>query len=211
MVTKLDLRKQLKHLYEPPAKKVVEVDVPTMTFLMLDGQGDPNTAASYQQAIEALYGLAYTLKFACKKTLGLDYPVMPLEGLWWMDDMGGRFGDIDFAADKSRWKWTMMVMLPDEVPADAVETARQELGAKKDLPALADVRVERFEEGLAAQIMHLGSYAEEKPTIEKVHRFIEEAGCEPRGKHHEVYIGDPRRSAPEKLRTVVRQPMARKA
>ena len=205
MVTKLDLRKQLKYLYQPPSKQVVEVEVPAMNFLMLDGRGDPNTATSYVDAIGALYGLAYTLKFAAKKS-GLDYPVMPLEGLWWMEKMG----DFDFEADKSLWLWTMMIMLPDQVSAAEVEASRQELRRRKDPPALDLIRLERFEEGLAAQVMHIGPYAAERPTIERVHAFIAEHGCQLRGKHHEIYLGDPRRTAPEKLRTVVRQPMSRK-
>ena len=209
MITKLDLRKQLKYLYEPPSKQVVEVDVPAMNFIMLDGTGDPNTATSYQEAIGALYGLAYTLKFVSKKA-GLDYPVMPLEGLWWMEKMGKGHGGFDFEADKSLWLWTMMIMLPDQVSPAEVEASRRELGRKKDPPALDLVRLERFEEGLAAQVMHIGPYAAERPAIERVHAFIAERGCEPRGKHHEIYLGDPRRTAPEKLRTVVRQPMTSK-
>ena len=209
MVTKLDLRKQLKHLYQPPSKKVVEVDVPAMSFLMLDGKGDPNSAAAFQEAIGALYGMAYTLKFASKKA-GLDYPVMPLEALWWMERAGETVG-FNFEADKGSFLWTMMIMLPDQVAAADVESAREELRRKRNPESLDRVRFERFEEGLSAQVMHIGPYDAELPTIERLHRFIAEQGCEPRGKHHEIYMGDPRRTAPEKLRTVLRQPMARKA
>lgn len=210
MITeKLDLRKTLKHLYNPPSKKVVEVDVPAMNFLMLDGSGDPNTALEYQQALEALYGMAYTLKFASKKA-GLDFTVMASEGLWWLDDMGAKYGDFDFTADKSRWRWTMMIMQPDAITPAMVDAAVAELRHKKNPAALDKVRFERFHEGLSAQIMHMGPYSAEKPTIDRLHAYIAEQGCEPRGKHHEIYLGDPRRTAPEKLRTVIRQPMRKR-
>ncbi len=189
---------------------MVEVDVPPMNFLMLDGSGDPNTALEYRQAIEELYGVAYTLKFASKKQ-GIDFTVMALEGLWWMDDMGEQYGDFDFAADKSLWKWTMMMVQPEHITQAMVDAAMEELRRKKNLPALDKVRIERFHEGLSAQIMHIGPYSAEKPTIDLIHAYIAEHGCEPAGKHHEIYVGDPRRTAPEKLRTVVRQPMEKRS
>jgi hypothetical protein len=206
---KLDLRKELKYLYVPSPKQVVEVDVPAMNFLMIDGKGDPNTAPEYKEAVEALYGLSYTLKFASKKTLGIDYSVMPLEGLWWMEDMGQRYGEIDFTADKNRWLWTMLIMQPDPITPAMVEAARDELFRKKAPPALDKVRFERFHEGLSAQIMHLGPYSAEKPTIDRIHAYIAEHG-ELTGRHHEIYLGDPRRTQPEKLRTVIRQPMRKR-
>jgi hypothetical protein len=207
MTEKLDLRKTLKHLYNPPSKKVVEVDAPAMNFLMIDGSGDPNTAPEYQQALEALYGMAYTLKFASKKA-GLDFTVMASEGLWWLDDMGAKYGDFDFTADKSCWRWTMMIMQPDAITPAMVDAAVAELRHKKNPAALDKVRFERFHEGLSAQIMHIGPYSAEKPTIDRLHAYIAEQGREPRGKHHEIYLGDPRRTQPEKLRTVIRQPMS---
>jgi hypothetical protein len=210
VVAKLDLRRQFKHLYQPPSNRIVEVDVPAMNFLMLDGKGDPNTAESFQETIGALYGLAYTLKFASKRA-GLDYPVMPLEGLWWMEGVEGSVIGFNFEADKGQLLWTLMIMVPDQVSASDVEAARGELRRKRNPAALDRVRFERFEEGLSAQVTHIGPYDAELPTIGRLHRFIDEQGCEPRGKHHEIYMGDPRRSAPEKLRTVLRQPMARKA
>lgn len=206
---KIDLKKQLKHLLNPPSQKVVEVDVPAMNFLMIDGSGDPNMALEYQQALEALYGLSYTLKFASRKA-GIDYPVMALEGLWWMDDMGTKYGEIDFTADKSRWQWTMMMMQPDHITQVLVDAAVDELRRRKNPPALAKVRFERFHEGLSVQTMHIGPYSAEKPTVDRIHAYIDEHGCEPRGRHHEIYLGDPRRSAPEKLKTVIRQPMRRR-
>ena len=207
MATKLDLRKELRHLYEPPAREVVAVEVPAMSFLMVDGRSDPNVSREYQEAVEVLYGLAYALKFASKKA-GIDYPVMPLEGLWWVEG-AGTVG-FDMMAHRDAWQWTMMIMQPDHVTADQVEAAVAALGRKKGLPALAKVRFERFEEGLVAQVMHVGPYSAEKPTIDRVHAYIAAQGCVPSGKHHEIYLGDPRRGAPEKLRTVIRQPMRRR-
>jgi hypothetical protein len=206
---KLDLRKELKHLYNPPSRQVVEVDVPAMNFLLIDGKGDPNTALEYKEAVEALYSLSYTLKFASRKALGIDYTIMPLEGLWWMEDMGQRYGDIDFTADKSLWLWTMLIMQPDGITPEMVEAARDDLRRKKAPPALDRVRFERFHEGLAAQVMHLGPYSAEKPTIDRIHAYVAEHG-ELTGKHHEIYLGDPRRSQPEKLRTIIRQPMLKR-
>src|SRR5262245_32393422 len=140
-MVKLDLRKELKHLYNPPVKKVVEVDVPAMNFLMVDGRGDPNTTLEYQQAVEGLYSLAYALKFAGKKS-GVDYPVMPLEGLWWMESMGDKYGDLDFTEAKSRWQWTMMIMQPDAITLNMVEASTEVLRRKKNPPALDKVRFE---------------------------------------------------------------------
>ena len=180
------------------------VDVPEMAFLMVDGAGDPNTSPDYREVIEALYGVAYTLKFLLKKEQGLDYTVMPLEGLWWTPDMR------EFRAEgKGQWLWTMMIMQPDEVTPALFERAREQVRRKKPSPALERMRLERFHEGLAAQVMHVGPYAAEGPTIARVHAFLRERGYAFDGrlqKHHEIYLSDPRRAAPEKMRTVVRQP-----
>ena len=202
-MSKIDLKKELKHLYLPSAKEVVLLDVPRMNFIMIDGRGDPNTSQEFQDAMEVLYGLAYGLKFALKKQgIEPDYTVMPLEGLWWT--AGGRAFDM---ADKDNWEWTLMIMQPDHITEEMVEQAKVELKAKKNPPALGKVRFEAFHEGLSVQIMHIGPYAEEKPTIEKLHRFAEEQGYRRRGKHHELYIGDPNRTKPERLKTVLRQPL----
>jgi len=205
MIT-IDLRKQFKHLYQPSAKKFSIVDVPPLNFLMIDGTGNPNTSQDYRDALEALYGLSYTLKFGVKlgkygkKTY--DYPVMALEGLWWMDDMR------DFSiARKDDWKWTMMIMQPDVITTDQVKLARADLIKKKNPVAASKIRFESYHEGLSAQIMYFGPYADEGPTIQRLHAFIVENGHQLRGKHHEIYLGDPRRTAPEKLKTVIRQPM----
>lgn len=200
---KVDLKKQLKHLYRPPAKSPVVVEVPAMNFLMIDGEGDPNSAQVYQEAVEALYAVAYALKFMIKKgPQAVDYGVMPLEGLWWVEDM--RQFSVE---DKSAWQWTMMIMQPDFVSAILYTEALEQVKAKKDPPALSRMRFENYDEGLSAQIMHIGPYAAEAPTIEKLHQFIADQGYQRRGKHHEIYLGDPRRTAPERLKTVIRQPM----
>lgn len=204
-MTKLDLRKELKHLYQPTSKQFVIVDVPRMNFLMLDGRGDPNTSDDFQNAMMALYGMSFTLKFASKLQLGIDYTVMAIEGLWWAEDMS------DFlAGEKSRWLWTMMMMQPDHITKRMVEEARKQVAKKRPSPLLDQVRFEKFHEGLSAQIMYVGPYADEGPTIARMHEFIEQNGYVPAGKHHEIYLGDPRRTAPEKLKTVLRQPIRKK-
>lgn len=204
---KIDLRRQLGHLYNPSAKDIAVVDVPAMRCLMIDGMGNPNTSQEYQQAVEALYGVAYALKFLLKKDQGADYTVMPLEGLWWAPDMA------EFSAErKEAWQWTMLIAQPEAVTEALFERAREQVRRKKDSPALAKMRLETFHEGLAAQVMYIGPYAAEGPTIARLHAFIHGQGCTfdgRRQKHHEIYLSDPRRAAPDKLKTVIRQPMAR--
>ena len=204
MPTKLDLKKDLKHLYNPSAKAPGIVTVPPMPFLKIDGKGDPNTAPEYAGALEALYSAAYTLKFAIKKSEGKDFAVMPLEGLWWAKNMA------DFTAGrKGDWHWTMMILQPDFVTKDHVCAAIAAAQQKKDLPALEHIRFETYAEGLCAQIMYFGPYKDEGPTIQRLHAYIEEQGGKLSGKHHEIYLGDPRRTAPAKLKTIIRQPMRR--
>jgi len=205
-MSKVDLKKDLKHLYNPSAKEVSVVDVPPMNFLMIDGAGDPNVSPEYQQAMEALFSLSYALKFMVKKSNGVDYAVMPLEGLWWTDDPG-QFS----MSNKGIWKWTAMIMQPEYVTGQLFAAALAEARRKKDLVALDRVRFESYHEGLSAQIMHIGPYAAEEPTIARLHSFIRENGYELSGKHHEIYLSDPRRTAPEKLRTVLRQPVRKQA
>jgi hypothetical protein len=200
---KLDLKKEYREFYNASAKSCSVVDVPEMQFLMVDGSGDPNTSQAYQDAVGALYAMAYTLKFLSKQTEKLDYVVMPLEGLWWTDDMAG------FSAeDKSAWKWTAMIMQPDHITSAQVEASREEVRNKKNPPALDRLRFESLREGLSVQIMHIGPYADEGPTIARLHQFAADSGYSLRGKHHEIYLSDPRRAAPERLRTVIRQPVA---
>jgi hypothetical protein len=200
--TKIDFKRELRELYFPGREPSL-VEVPEMAFLMIDGHGDPNTATAYREAIEALYAVAYTAKFAIKRSPGgVNYGVMPLEGLWWIPDMA-RFPD----ADKSEWDWTAMIMQPDPVTPEMVEAACEQVRGKKSLPALKRLRFERFDEGLSAQFTYLGPYADEGPAIRQLHDFIDAQGYALAGKHHEIYMSDPRRTAPEKLKTVIRQPV----
>ena len=199
---KRDLKKELKPLYQPGQSKVVTVEVPEFNFLMIDGKGDPNTASAYKEAVEALFSLSYTLKFAVKKgPLAIDYGVMPLEGLWWAEDME-KFAQ----TPKDEWLWTAMIMQPEMINEELIAEAKENLSKKKDLPALERIRFEPFEEGRAAQILHIGPFSEEGPTIQKVHDYIQELGFPRKGKHHEIYLSDIRRAAPEKWKTIIRQP-----
>ena len=202
---KLDFKKELKDFYSGvSAKEFSIVDVPPLQFLMIDGQGYPGTSQEYQDAMQALYPLSYTLKFMGKKK-GKDYVVMPLEGLWWAKDMDV-FTEA-FMERKDEWLWTSMIMQPDIITKEMVEKAIEEVKRKKDPPALSKVRFETYSEGLSAQIMYFGPFSEEGPTIERLHDFIKNQGYELRGKHHEIYLSDPRRTKPERLKTVIRQPM----
>jgi hypothetical protein len=200
---KIDFKKELKHLYRPSAKAFEVIDVPALQFLMIDGHGDPNTATEYTQAVEALYALSYKTKFLSKKELEKDYVVMPLEGLWWVPNME------EFSTyDKDAWDWTAMIMQPDWITAELIEEARSQVEKGKNPPALPKIRHEKYHEGLSVQIMHIGSYADEAPTLEKMHNsFIPDSGLTMTGKHHEIYLSDPRKTAPEKLKTVLRQPV----
>jgi len=207
-VSPVDLVKALKPLYSPSAKAPVIVEVPELAFLMLDGRGDPNSAEEYQAALQALYGVAYTLKFTLKKAAPeRDFKVAPLEGLWWTD--GEPPSSEALQADRDAWNWTMMIAVPDDVTAAEVAAAADAAARRRPLPAAALVRLERFAEGQAAQVMHIGPYAEEAPTIARLHEFVAEQGYELRGRHHEIYLGDPRRTAPERLKTVLRHPVKR--
>ncbi len=201
--TKIDFKRELSELYAPGREPLL-VNVPELAFLMVDGHGDPNTVAEYRAAVEALYAVTYVAKFIVKRAEGgIDFGVMPLEGLWWVEDMS-RFT----LEDKSDWSWIAMIMQPAPVTAEIVELALAKAAAKKSLPALGRLRFERFNEGLAAQVMHCGRYADEGPTIARLHEFIAAQGRTPAGKHHEIYLSDPNRTAPEKLKTVIRQPVA---
>lgn len=203
----IDLLKEYKQLYLPSPKEPAIVDVPPLNFLMLDGFGNPNTSPLYQDAVTALYSLAYTLKFAMKKTAGTDFKVMPLEGLWWVE--GEQKDQADFLKlEKDNWHWTMMIVQPTVVTAAWIETSRKAAIAKKDAPAsLGQIRFETYHEGPAVQLMHLGPYSSEAPNIARMHTYALEQGYRLEGKHHEIYLGDPRRTSPEKLRTVLRQPV----
>jgi hypothetical protein len=204
MKKKLDLRKELKYLYSPSARQVEIVDVPKFSFAMIDGEIKPSetlgTSEEYQNAIGALYGLSFTLKFMSKlrKKNAVDYAVMALEGLWWTESR-----EFDLSK-KEPWKWTMMIMQPQHVTEKMFQEALEQVRKKRDSPALSRIRLESFHEGLSMQIMHVGPYADEPRTIEKMRDFARENGYALRGKHHEIYLGDPRRAKPEKLRTILR-------
>lgn len=207
---KLDLRKELKHLYNPSAKKVELVEVPRFKFLMVDGAIElglaPGSSPNFQEAMQALYGAAYTLKFMSKlrKEDPVDYPVMASEGLWWVED--GQF-DIN---RKDNWVYTLMILQPDHITEDMFQEALGQLREKKgDLAAFSRLRLEEFEEGLCVQIMHIGPYATEPATKGKMEAFALEKGYTLCGKHHEIYLGNPLRAEPEKLKTVLRQPVAK--
>ena len=201
---KIDYKKELKHLYRPSAKKVEAVDVPRMNFLMIDGKGDPSTSQEFKDAIGVLYPLSYTLKFMIKKGgIGVDYGVLPLEGLWWTDDMSSFVDD-----RREHWQWTLMIMQPELVTEQMVQEANAQVLKKKNPVSLPLVRFESFEEGKVAQILHVGPFSEEGPSVEKVHAFIEESGSQRRGKHHEIYLSDIRRAAADNWKTIIRQPMS---
>ena len=201
-MTKIDLKKENKEFYYPSTGEVAVVDVPEMKFLMIDGQGDPNTSQEYKDAMETIFPVSYKTKFISKKEKSQDYVVMPLEGLWWTDNME------EFTiADKNSWKWTVMIRQPPVVNDSLIDKAVKELEKKKNLPSLSKLRLETFKEGSSIQIMHIGPYGEaEGPAVGKLHEFIETKGYQLRGKHHEIYISDLRRTKPEKLKTVIRQP-----
>jgi hypothetical protein len=203
---KIDLKKEMKSIYDTSAKEVQIIEVPVMNYLMGDGTGDPNTSVEYQNAVEALYAVAYTLKFMVKKAQEIDYGVMPLEGLWWMDDM------TEFRIDsKNKWKWTSLIIQPKYVTRDLVKMASEQAARKKTLPALNEMGFESFKEGFAAQILHIGPFSAEGPTIQKLHEYIKSRGNAFNGvkqKHHEIYFNDPRRVNPEKMKTIIRQPMS---
>ena len=199
----LDLKKTWPHLYAPSAKEATLVQVPPFPCLMFDGTGDPNTAPTYPIAVQTLYTLAYTLKFALKREQSRDYAVMPLEGLWWAEDM------TQFRTDqRENWRWTMLIVQPEEVTAELFAAACTTAAKKLDAATIAQVRLEIYTEGLSAQILHRGPYAAEAPTIAALHTFIETQGYLRTGKHHEIYLKNPQRTRPEQLLTVLRQPIS---
>lgn len=196
----IDLKKDLKHLYKPSGKTISVVDVPPMNYLMIDGEGAPGTPV-YSQSVSALYTLAYGLRFAVKDQQQIAFTVMPLEGLWWAEDM------TQFSSDnKDDWKWTMMILQPEQVTAELVEETRAAIAKKKKPPLLERVYFGSYHEGPSVQIMYTGPYADEGPTIIRMHDHVHQNGHHLTGKHHEIYISNPGRVAPEKLKTVIRQP-----
>jgi hypothetical protein len=199
---KIDFKKSLKPLYSPPASEFVAVDVPPLQFVKVDGEGDPNKAPAYRTAVEWLYGVSYTMKFAAKATLAKDYVVPPLEGLWWADDP-----ESFVTRDKDRWRWTMMILAPDFVTHAMFEDAAEKI-AKKSGDAPSSLRMESYDEGLCLQTLHIGSYDDEGPTLARLHAIVmPDRKMDFNGPHHEIYLSDPRKIVPSKLKTILRQPM----
>ncbi len=197
-----DIKKHRQDLYAPKSADFEIVEVPPMDFLMVDGHGDPNTSTAYRDAVEALYAASYAVRSLTKTRLGMVHTVCPLEGLWSSDDLGAFL-----RREKSAWDWTMLIAQPDWITPDLVEEALAVV-QKKCLPALGLVRFERYPEGSSVQILHVGPYDDEAPTIERLHRdFLPANGLVPSGRHHEIYLSDPRRTAPARLKTILRQPV----
>lgn len=204
---KYDYKKTLKALFNPSAKEPQVVSVPPMQFLAIEGKGDPNDNPEFETAVSALYGCAYTIKFARKKAaIGPEYSVQPLEGLWWLE--GGSTENWQ-SAPHSQWRWRLLIGQPDFVTQADLEGAKAEILKKKGTDISA-VRLERFDEGPAVQILYIGPYKDERPTITKMHEWAQAQGYELHGLHHEIYLGDPRKAAPEKLKTILRMPVRAK-
>lgn len=203
-MNKTDYKKELSDFYGGKVGQFAVVNVPPMNYLMVDGHGNPNTSPEYADAIQALYPVAYALKFICKKELSQDYSVMPLEGLWWTEDMASFL-----TTSKDDWLWTAMIMQPSIVTKELFERACQQVADKKAPKGLDRLRFETYAEGRAAQVMYVGPYADEGPTIKQLHAFIAEQGgtlSATNKHHHEIYLGDPRRTDPTMLKTIIRQP-----
>jgi len=216
-VETLDLRKEMKAFYAPSAKQPEIIDVPEFQFAVIDGRiepgSEPGLSPAFAQALAALYGISYTLKFNSKQGVGgamaaidsmaaIDYPVMPLEALWWIED--GEFS----LERKDNWVWSARIMQPAHISAEMFAQGVAKLRKKRgDSPALELLRLERFHEGLAVQMMHIGPYSQEPATVAKMDALIAAKGYVKRGKHHEIYLGDPLRADPEKLKTVLRHPI----
>lgn len=198
MAKKIDLRKELKQLYTPPAKQPELVKVPKFNFLMIDGEGPPETR-DFQDSIKAIYNAAYTIKFMFKIDKKIDFPVMALEGLWWL-----KTGEPFQIGKREDWCWTLMILQPKIVTKAVLKKAIKKIQEKKNVPDLEKLRLEPFTEGLSVQMLHIGPYATEPVTVEKMHNFIAEHNLVVCGKHHEIYMSDPRRVKPEKMKTVLR-------
>ncbi|MFD5874320.1 GyrI-like domain-containing protein [Streptomyces sp. NPDC060322] len=198
-----DVKRELRQCYAPKNTGWELVDVPAQQFIAVDGRGDPNTSEAYARAVEALYSVAYTLKFTGRRTGERDFVVGPLEGLWWSDRM-----EVFTSRDKDAWQWRMLISRPDWITEALVDGAKETALAKKGLPAIADVRHETLHEGTSAQLLHVGPYDDEGPLLAALHdEYLAANGLRMTGLHHEVYLSDPRRTEPARLRTVLRQPV----
>ncbi|MFE3634742.1 GyrI-like domain-containing protein [Streptomyces sp. NPDC059168] len=198
-----DVKRERKECYAPKNTAWAIVDVPEQQFIAIDGTGNPNTAPAYAHAVGALYAVAYTLKFAGKHTAGGDFVVAPLEGLWWADRYEAFTGGV-----KDTWNWTMLINMPSWITKEMIEDAKQTALAKKEIPAISRLRHFTLHEGRSAQALHIGSYDDEAPVLHELHHsYLAANGLRPSGLHHEIYLSDPRKTVPEKLRTILRQPV----
>jgi hypothetical protein len=199
---KIDFKKTMKTLYDAPSGRFAKIDVPELVFVMVDGQGNPNSAPSYKIAIEWLFSVSYAMKFAAKRELARDYVVPPLEGLWWADV------PTDFVARrKDTWRWTMMIMAPVFVGTNIYEAAITKTGNKLGVPPKT-LRLASVTEGMSLQTLHIGSYDDEGPILAQLHdELMPKEKLTFNGKHHEIYLGDPRKTPAEKLKTILRQPV----
>jgi hypothetical protein len=200
----IDYKKEFKAYFLPPAKPTI-LTVPSFAYLKIDGEGNPNTSKEFAEKTQLLYALSYSIRFAVKKAMSIAYTVMPLEGLWWADDM-----DSYLKADKDQWQWTLMIMQPSFITEEMVAEGKAEVIRKKKLTEVNQVRFEPYEAGTCVTMLHVGSYDEEHVNIQWMHDFAHEQGYELTGLHQEIYLGDPRKTAPEKLKTVLRQPIRKK-
>lgn len=202
---KKDFLKELKEYYAPKAQVVAAVELPRFEFVMIDGRGDPQKTPSFQESIEALYKFSYTLKFKIKKgQAAVDYGVMPLEGQWWADDMSVFDPE---KGNREAWQWTLMIMQPYITEAVFQEVVAEISAKNPEKKAVFErLYLQFLTEGRAAQTLHIGPYANEGATVQRVHEFIKENGGTLTGKHHEIYLSDMRRSRPENLKTIIRQP-----
>ncbi len=198
---KLDLTKKYKSLYNPPKGVFTIADVPEFSFIMIDGEGDPNTSENFVGAVEILYGVSFTLKFLVKQEEGRDFKVMPMEGLWWSDDM-----DSFKSGKKENWKWTLIIHQPDFITSGQFQAAVAKYNSKKKTDISDKVRFEKYREGVSVQTLYIGAYKDEGPVIAEMHDFIKAKGGKLHGLHHEIYLSDTRKTPPEKLKTVLRQP-----
>lgn len=203
-MSNLDLKKTLKHLYKPSAKAISVVDVPAYNYLMIDGKGNPSSE-TFQEAVQTLYPLAYGIR-ALSKSAGITFTVMPLEGLWEFEGQEYNHNFVLTNADKDKFEWTLMIMQPEHITAEMVEQVKSNILKKDETSAVARVRFESYEEGQAVQILHIGSYDSEGDNVRKLHEYIHEQGYQLGKRHHEIYLNDSRKVAPEKLKTVIRQP-----
>lgn len=202
---KVDLKKAISNYFIAKAEQFSLVDLPKFNYMMVDGTGNPNVEASYETALQLLYGVSYTLKFMNKNDSGRDYVVPPLEGLWWSDDMNSFE-----TREKSKWKWTMMIMIPDWISPGLIPNAIHRFSERKPEIDHSKLRIDSLQEGLSVQVLHIGPYDAEGPLLKKLHReFMPNNNLAFNGLHHEIYLGDPRKTAPERLKTILRQPVKR--